>query len=103
MVLLDAEKEVIKQELVQGLAGEPEIKRIVIFGSFPTSNAPRDLDIAVFQDSDDDYLTLAMKYRACLRGISRKIPIDVLPLRKNLPENHHFLNEIRRGVIVYER
>jgi len=40
---------------VAGLAGFPEVRRVVVFGSFVTSDDPQDLDIAVFQDSDESY------------------------------------------------
>jgi len=72
-----------------------------IFGSFVTSDEPHDLDIAVFQDSDEGYYPLARKYRRMLRKIARMIPLDVIPVRPN-PEQGPFLREIERGEVVYE-
>jgi predicted nucleotidyltransferase len=82
----DKQKQLLKRQLVESLRTESEIRRIVIFGSFLTSDDPHDLDIAVFQDSDDKYLPLAMKYRRRTREISRIIPIDIIPLRAGVKE-----------------
>ncbi len=73
-----------------------------MFGSFVTSRTPDDLDLAVFQNSDDEYLTLAMRYRRDLRPIARRIPIDVIPLKAGVTADP-FLREIERGETVYER
>jgi hypothetical protein len=52
------------------------------FGSFLTSNDPHDLDIAVFQDSDESYYPLAMKYRRKLRiGVATRTPQFLPPER----------------------
>ncbi|MGD0077850.1 MAG: nucleotidyltransferase domain-containing protein, partial [Sedimentisphaerales bacterium] len=62
-MISENEKQNLKRELVGCLQTEKEIRRIVIFGSFLNSSDPHDIDVAVFQDSDDQYLTLALKYR----------------------------------------
>ncbi len=102
MVLTDKEKASIKQELGTALSREAEVRRVVVFGSFVRSNDPQDLDLAVFQDSDDEYLTLAMRYRRDLRPIARRIPIDVFPLKAGVSTDP-FLKEIEQGEVVYER
>jgi predicted nucleotidyltransferase len=94
-------KEKVKREIAARLSVFPEVRRVVIFGSFVTSNDPNDLDIAVFQDSDESYYPLARKYRAILRNIARMIPMDVIPVRPN-PEQGSFLQEIEKGEVVYE-
>ena len=94
-------KEMLKREIADGLSVFSEVRRVVIFGSFVTSNNPRDLDIAVFQDSDEGYYPLAIKYRRNLRNIARKIPLDVIPLRPN-PGHGPFLTEIEKGEVIYE-
>ena len=96
------DKEAIKKDVVQCLAGASEIRRIVVFGSFLTSDAPNDIDVAVFQESKDPYLELAMKYRRMLRPVFRKIAVDVIPVRPK-PEQTSFLGEIEAGEVVYER
>lgn len=101
MLLDNAEKQRIKQDLVACLDGQREIRKVVIFGSFLTSPNPNDLDIAVFQDSDDTYLPLAMKYRRLLRPIANRIPIDVIPVRRS-GAGGWFLHEIQKGEVVYE-
>ncbi len=63
MTLSSEERERLKREVAACLSGEPEVRRIVVFGSFVTSPTPHDLDVAVFQESDEDYLPLALKYR----------------------------------------
>jgi hypothetical protein len=43
-----------------------------------------------------------MKYRRTLRSVANKIPIDVIPMRKN-PIKGPFMQEIERGEVLYER
>ena len=95
-------KATLKKEIIEQLSEFPEIRKVVIFGSFLNSENPKDLDIAVFQDSDQSYYPLAMKYRKKLRAIANRIPIDVVPIRKR-PENGAFLQEIEKGEVLYER
>ena len=95
-------KATLKKEIIEQLSEFPEIRKVVIFGSFLNSENPKDLDIAVFQDSDQSYYPLAMKYRKKLRAIAKSIPIDVVPIRKR-PENGAFLQEIEKGEVLYER
>ena len=92
----------IKKELAACLSGEREVRRIVIFGSFVTDPDPHDLDVAVFQDSDEDYLSLALKYRRATRSIARRIPLDIFPVRAT-GATGAFLSEIARGEVIYER
>ena len=96
------QKELLMKELVSCLAGDMEIRRIVVFGSFLTSPIPADMDVAVFQDSDESYLPLALKYRRQTRPVARCIPLDIIPLRCGLSGNQ-FLKEIESGEVVYER
>ncbi len=98
----EAQKDSLKRQLVSCLEGEKEICRIVIFGSFLESSDPHDIDIAVFQDSGEKYLPLAMKYRKKTRAIAHIIPLDIIPL-KTEAESETFMNEIAQGEIVYER
>jgi uncharacterized protein len=95
-------KELLKQEIVNSLKTEIEIKKLIIFGSFRMSDAPNDIDLAVFQDSNLSYLSLAMKYRKLTRHISKKIPIDIIPVKMNA-EKTSFLSEIETGELIYER
>lgn len=97
-----AEKEIIKQDIVQCLAEEKEIRRIVVFGSFLNSVDPRDLDLAVFQDSDKGYLELSMRYRNRLRRVMERISVDVIPVRPS-PEPTTFLREIEAGEVIYKK
>jgi len=90
------------QQLVSSLKIEREVCRIVVFGSFVNSDNPHDMDVAVFQDSDEKYLPLAMRYRKKTREIARLIPMDILPLKAGV-EGETFLDEIERGEVVYER
>lgn len=94
-------KEMVKREIAARLSGFPEVRRVVIFGSFVTSDDPHDLDIAVFQDSDESYYPLARKYRRTLRNVARMIPLDVIPVRPN-PEQGAFMQEIEKGEVLYE-
>jgi predicted nucleotidyltransferase len=96
------DKNEIKQELAACLSREKEVRRVVVFGSFLTVPAPHDLDVAVFQDSDEDYLPLALRYRRATRSIARRIPLDIFPVRPS-GASGPFLAEIARGEVIYER
>ena len=102
VMFTEQQKQLVKQRLINSLRTEAEVCRIVIFGSFIHSDDPRDLDVAVFQDSDETYLPLAMKYRRKTRDIARMIPMDILPLKTGV-EGDMFLDEIDRGEVIYER
>ncbi len=103
MTFTPDEKERIKRELADLLKSEPEVRKVVVFGSFLTSQEPQDLDVAVFQDSNQTYLPLAMKYRKLTRPVGRRIPMDILlPIRRE-GASGRFLDEINRGEVVYER
>ena len=100
--MTNVEKEKIKRDVVQCLAGANEVRRIVVFGSFLQSEAPHDIDVAVFQESDGKYLELSMKYRRMLRSVMDKIAVDVVPVRP-FPERTTFLTEIEKGEVIYEK
>ena len=98
----EQQKQSLKQELASCLKAEPEVCRIVIFGSFLNASEPHDVDVAVFQDSDEKYLPLAMKYRRKTRDIANRIPLDIIPLRADA-QGGFFMDEIRQGEVIYER
>jgi len=98
----EAEKAALKREVVQCLAGEPGVVRVVVFGSFLTSSAPTDMDVAVFQEGTEPYLELALRYRRRLRSVARRIAVDVVPVRPS-PLPTAFMKEIEKGEVVYER
>ena len=102
MPYTEREKKNIKQELVASLCHEPEISKIVVFGSFLVSNEPHDLDVAVFQTSDQDYLPLALRYRKKTRGIASRIALDILPIRQGAQDSV-MMTSISEGEVVYER
>ncbi len=90
--------EFIKSHLLQF----PEIKKIIIFGSFLQTSHPNDIDIAIIQESDSNFLALSLKYRKALRELSKKISLDILPLRKDF-DHGYFAQEIHKGSTIYER
>ena len=102
MIATKQQKEQIKQDLAACLRREKEVLKVIVFGSFLTSTTPNDLDVAIFQDSDEAYLPLAMKYRRLLRSIADRIPVDVIPVRASAAYGL-FLSEIEKGEVVYER
>jgi len=102
MRLTRKQKEELKKELILSLSSDQEIVRIVIFGSFADSDNPNDMDVAVFQESNEGYLTLSMKYRRQTRTISERIPLDIFPVRSEITADP-FLSEIRQGEVIYER
>lgn len=95
-------KSEVKNKIVDSLKGEKEIERIIIFGSFNKSDSPKDIDIAVVQNSSENYLTLALKYRKLIRNISKEISVDIFPIvEKNI--NSFFTNEVASGEVIYAR
>jgi predicted nucleotidyltransferase len=101
-MLTQKQKDSLKRQLISCLEGEQEVRKIVVFGSFLNSSDPNDLDVAVFQDSSEKYLPLAMKYRKKTRTIARVIPLDIIPLRADA-RSEVFMDEIERGEVIYER
>ena len=96
------QKQALTRQLADSLCGEREVRRIVVFGSFLLSDDPHDMDVAVFQDSDEKYLPLVMKYRKKTRDIARMIPMDIIPLKAGV-QPEMFVDEIEHGEIIYER
>ncbi len=96
------EKKALIHTAINILKSQKEIERIIVFGSFVDSDNPKDMDLAIFQNSNDNYMTLAMKYRKLVRDISKKIPVDILPLRSN-KSNIFISDQINSGEVVYER
>jgi predicted nucleotidyltransferase len=78
-----------------------EVNKVILFGSFINSNNPNDIDIAIVQNSNENFLTLSLKYRKVLRDLSKVIPLDIVPIKENA--DGVFMNEINKGKIVYER
>lgn len=102
MKLTQEQKEQLKRDVAECLKGNADIRRIVVFGSFLTSDDPHDMDVAVFQTSSEPYLPLALKYRRQVRPVTRRIPVDVIPVRPD-PEPGSFLTEVEQGEVIYER
>ena len=102
MHLNQLEKDDIKKELAVSLRDEPEITKIVVFGSFLTASEPHDLDVAIFQNSNQTYLPLAMKYRRKTRMIASRIALDILPLKVGVRDSI-ILDAIARGEVIYEK
>jgi len=102
MKLSENEKKALKNRLVSCLYREKEIEKIVIFGSFNTSDNPNDIDILIYQNSDLPYLPLALKYRKKTRSLSKKIPLDIIPVTASI-NNESLLFDIKNGEVVYEK
>lgn len=79
----------------------PEINKIIIFGSFFDVKNPNDIDVAIIQETNKNFLTLSLKYRKALRTLSKKISLDIIPLKKDF--NGYFTQEIEKGRVIYER
>jgi len=102
MIFNVEQKEAIKREVADCLSREKEVHKVVLFGSFIKKTDPHDIDVAVFQDSREDYLSLALKYRRLIRPVAVRIPVDVVPVRSDAG-NGAFLAEVGKGEIIYER
>jgi predicted nucleotidyltransferase len=102
MYLTPGQKADLKEQIRHCLCDESEVTKIILFGSFINSDDPHDIDVAVFQDSAQDYLSLALKYRKHIRPITQQIPVDIIPL-KNQASDSVFMEEINAGEVIYER
>lgn len=96
-------KQQIRRQLQSAFVDDSTVEKIIVFGSFITSETPHYLDLAVFCDSSDDYLTLALALRKKLRGISSIIPIDLVPIAVPYDPSAAFMQEINKGEVVYEK
>ena len=101
MEFTESQKNILKSQIVAKLSFEQEVQKIVLFGSFVKSDVPNDIDIAVFQDSNEKYIPLSLKYRKLVRGISENISVDILPIKVNAKGS--FLKEVSSGETIYER
>uniref|UniRef100_UPI0040569906 nucleotidyltransferase domain-containing protein n=1 Tax=Candidatus Electronema sp. TaxID=2698783 RepID=UPI0040569906 len=101
MIISRIQKELIKNKIREQLSGQQEIEKIVLFGSFVRSNEPNDIDVAIFQNSTESYLSLALKYRKLMREIANMLPVDVIPLKTSA--TGLFLDEIELGETIYEK
>ncbi len=101
MGLTDANKLNFINTIKGKLSQFTEVNKIILFGSFVKSQNPNDIDIAIVQNSNDNFLTLSLKYRKVLRDLSKIIPLDIVPIKQN--STGVFLEEINKGQIVYER
>ncbi|MBE0572817.1 MAG: nucleotidyltransferase domain-containing protein [Ignavibacteriaceae bacterium] len=95
-------KEKVKNNIVDSLKEQKEIEKIIVFGSFNKIDSPNDIDIAVVQNSNENYLTLALRYRKLIRNISREIAVDIFPISKK-NDNSFFINEVSSGEVIYAR
>ena len=94
-------KDNLKRELAECLAKAPEIRKVVVFGSFLRSESPNDMDVAIFQETGEPYLPLALKYRRMARSVSARMPLDIIPLRPDA--SGLMMDEIGKGEVIYER
>lgn len=96
------EKNKIIKLLVACLKGEPEVTKIIIFGSFLVVDSPNDIDVAVLQNSNEKYLSLAMKYRKKIRSISKELPVDIIPVCSGVLKGV-MGDQISQGKVIFER
>ncbi len=101
MVFSVQQKKELLGDLVSCLQMDGEIQKIVVFGSFLFDENPNDLDVAIIQDSTQSYLPLALKYRRQTRSVSRRIPLDIVPVKQGAQSV--FLSEIHKGKVIYEK
>ena len=93
--------------VVSSLKGEKDIRKIILFGSFNHSHNPNDMDLAIFTDSNKNYLSLALAYRKKLRNIMNEIPIDIIPLKiddkTSTHEESNMILGLHEGEVIYEK
>jgi hypothetical protein len=89
-------KDSIETQIAVFLQGRKEVSEIVVYGSFLTIPSPNDVDVIVFQDRQEEHLSLAMKYRRLTRDVARILPLDIIPVRMGISESTGAV-EIDRG------
>lgn len=94
-------KKEIKQAIVNALKEDTDIHKLIIFGSFLYSDAPNDIDVAIMGKFSQGYLDAAIKLRQKVRHIAKILPVDIVPIQENAPQNR-FLQEILSGEVIYE-
>lgn len=94
-------KREVLEQIARAIGAAPEVSKIVVFGSFLKSETPNDIDIAVFQESKEGYLPLALKYRRMAKRTSVHLPMDIIPLKPGAASR--FMEEINKGRVIYER
>ena len=96
------QKNRIKQAIVDAIKDEDSIHKIIIFGSFLISDTPGDVDVAVVGVFPYGYLETAIRLRKKVRHIANILPVDIVPVREDVPGNT-FVQEIQKGEVIYER
>ena len=51
------------------------------------SENPKDIDVAIFQNSNEPYIHLSMKFRKYTRSITKKSPLDRIPIKPDAPDS----------------
>jgi uncharacterized protein len=102
MHLTTSDRDEIVRDLADCFRGDPSVRRVVVFGSFWTSQDPHDVDVAIFQDTDEPYLPLAMRYRRLTRPIAERIALDIIPIRSGATSGG-FLDEVQLGRVILEQ
>ena len=92
----------ITQYLVEAMKDDPEIRQIIVFGSFFCSENPGDVDVAVRGTFHRGYLETALRLKKKVRHIAKILPVDIVPIQEDAPHNA-FMQEIRKGTVIYER
>jgi len=96
-----AQKQQITRAIVEAIKDEPDIHKIIVFGSFLSSETPGDIDIAVLGQFPHGYLEAATRLRKKLRHVAKMLPVDIVPILEDAPPNQ-FVREIVQGEVLYE-
>jgi len=84
------------------MQNEQDIHKIIVFGSFLSSETPGDIDVAVLGKFAQGYLEVATRLRKKVRHIAKILPVDIVPIQEDAPPNR-FFQEIQKGEVIYER
>lgn len=100
MLITKEEKTEIKHLLTEKISG-PEVKQLILFGSFVESNNLNEINIAIISEENLDYISKVKKYRQKIKDLSKKIPVQIFPLLKS--ENSYLHDKIKHGITLYSR
>jgi len=102
VILSKEQKQELKDRISASLNTDINVTKIVIFGPFLESVAPKSINVAVYQESTEGYFQLSMKYRKKMKALTRKIQINIFPIRNNI-EEATILTEMEITEVIFKR
>lgn len=100
MLITNEEKNKITDMIAEKISG-PEVKKLILFGSFVESANPNEINLAIISEENLDYISKVAKYRKKIKDLSKKIPVQIFPLLSS--EKIYLHDKIKHGVTLYSK